>query len=68
MKESFGRVLRAKRIRAGLTQRQLAKASRIRPETISRLEAGRGNPTLDTLVRLMRVVEDRAYDGNTKKI
>jgi transcriptional regulator with XRE-family HTH domain len=57
IKKSFGRVLRAKRRRAGLTQRDLAKASKIRPETVSRLESGHGNPTLDTLMRLMKVVE-----------
>lgn len=57
MKHSFGRVFREKRIHAGLTQKQVAKVSKIRPETISRIEAGQGNPTLDTLMRLIRVVE-----------
>jgi transcriptional regulator with XRE-family HTH domain len=57
LKESSGRILRAKRLRAGLTQKQAAKAAGVRPETVSRIEAGRGNPTIGTLLRLTRVVE-----------
>jgi len=57
IKESFGRVLRAKRKHAGLTQREVARASKVRAETVSRIESGHGNPTVDTLVRLMKAVE-----------
>lgn len=56
IKNSFGRVLRAKRERAGLTQEALAKKAKVRPETVSRIEAGRGNPTLSTLRGLMKAV------------
>ncbi len=57
MKHSYGRVLRAKRLRSGLSQKDLARAARVRPETVSRIEAGKGNPTVDTLTRLMKAAE-----------
>ena len=52
LKESAGRILRAKRTRAGLTQKAVAKAAGVRPETVSRIEAGLGNPTIGTLTAL----------------
>lgn len=55
--KSFGRVLRAKRIKAGLTQRQLGIVAKVRAETVSRIESGHGNPTLSTILRLVRGAE-----------
>lgn len=48
------RVLRHARRRAGLTQRALAATSGIPQETIARIEAGRTDPRVGTLDRLLR--------------
>ena len=48
-----GRMLRHARRRAGLTQRQLAAKVRIPQETIARIEAGRADPRVGTLDRLL---------------
>lgn len=56
LRSSFGRIFKAKREQAGLTQKQVAKRAHVRPETVSRIEGGKGNPTVDTLARLMRSI------------
>jgi transcriptional regulator with XRE-family HTH domain len=48
------RVLRHARRRAGLTQRALAALSGIPQETIARIEAGRTDPRVGTLDRLLK--------------
>lgn len=48
-----GRMLRHARRRAGLTQRQLAAKAGIPQETIARIEAGRTDPRVSTLDRLL---------------
>lgn len=58
IRKSFGRVFRARRKQAGLTQAEVAKIARVRPETVYRLEAGRDtNPTVKTLERMLKAVE-----------
>ena len=52
----LGRELARERARAGLTQRELAEASGVRQETISRLERGHANPALGTVERLARAL------------
>jgi predicted transcriptional regulator len=47
------RMLRHARRRAGLTQRQLAAKTGIPQETIARIEAGRVDPRVTTLDRLL---------------
>jgi transcriptional regulator with XRE-family HTH domain len=47
-------ILREARVRAGLTQRELARRARKAQSEIARLEAGRQEPTLATLERLVR--------------
>lgn len=47
------------RLRAGLTQGQLAKKMRTSQPTISRLERGRNLPTITTLQRLADVTGHR---------
>lgn len=44
-------------MRSKLSQKELARAARVRPETVSRIEAGKGNPTIKTLVALTKAVE-----------
>ncbi len=48
-----GRMVRNSRRRAGLTQRQLAAKAGIPQETIARIEAGRSDPRVGTLDRLL---------------
>lgn len=47
------RMLRHARRRAGLTQRQLAAKTGVPQETIARIEAGRADPRVSTLDRLL---------------
>lgn len=54
--QSIGRSLKAKREAAGLTQSDVAKSARMRPEMISRIESGRGNPTVATVKRILRAL------------
>jgi ribosome-binding protein aMBF1 (putative translation factor) len=46
-------MLTAARKRAGLNQKQLADLSGVGQSEISRIESGQGNPTLDTLDRIV---------------
>lgn len=46
-------MLVAARKRAGLNQKQLADLSGVGQSEISRIESGQGNPTLDTLSRIV---------------
>lgn len=48
-----GAILRSARLRAGLTQRQLADRAHTKQSAISRLEAGTVSPTVETLERLV---------------
>ena len=48
----FGDVLKKARLKAGMTQEQLAFEAEIDRTFISRLEHNRMSPTLDTLFRL----------------
>lgn len=45
-----------RRIASGLTQRELARRVGVRSETISRLEAGKHIPRLETMERLDRIL------------
>lgn len=54
---SIGRDLRRGREKAGLTQAQVAARSGLRLETISRLENGKGNPTVSTVRRFLATFE-----------
>lgn len=56
LQRTFGRNLRIRRQAAGLTQTAVADAANMRSPDISRIEAGRGNVTLDTMQRLARAV------------
>ena len=49
--------LRSLRLRAGLTQAEVARRAGIRAETLSRLETGRSNPTVATVRSIVRVIE-----------
>ena len=49
---AIARKLISRRIRAGLTQKELAKISGVRIETISRIEGGKNSPTRETMARI----------------
>ncbi|MFH0881667.1 MAG: helix-turn-helix transcriptional regulator [bacterium] len=58
----LGRNLRALRIRAGLTQKQLADLARLDRATISLIENGRESPRAHTVVTLAEVLGVRPAD------
>jgi ribosome-binding protein aMBF1 (putative translation factor) len=52
----FGRVIKEVRIRRGLSQKQVALTARMKQPDISRIEEGRKNITLFTLIRLCKIL------------
>lgn len=54
--KSLSTEIRARREAAGLTQQMVAKRAKLRVETISRMESGKANPTLDTILRVFHAV------------
>jgi transcriptional regulator with XRE-family HTH domain len=52
----FGQNLRAARVKAGLTQAQLAERTSLTQQYVSWVEAGHSNMTLGTMTALARVV------------
>jgi transcriptional regulator with XRE-family HTH domain len=55
----FGTNLRDARKRLGLTQEEVAERSGVHPTEVSRIEAGKRDPRVSTLLRLARAVEVR---------
>ena len=55
-----GSGLRAARLRAGLTQVEVAEAACLSPEAYVRMERGKLLPTVSTLVALCRALRIRA--------
>jgi uncharacterized protein len=47
-------LLQLARLKAGMTQRELAERAEVPPTMISAYERGKRQPTLDTLLRLLR--------------
>lgn len=48
-------LIREARKRAGLTQRELAERAGTTQSAIARIETGRSTPTLDTVLRMLRL-------------
>ena len=59
LQAAFGQSIRAARMKAGLTQAELAERSGVRQDDVSRIEAGQVNVTLRTMGRLAKV-----FDGD----
>ena len=49
---AFGKVLRRRRVAAGLTQEQLAHESELQRNYVSLMERGINQPTINTLIKL----------------
>ena len=56
LRSIFGQNVRAARIKAGLTQDQLAERTGLTQQYVSLVEAGHQNITLDTMAALARAV------------
>lgn len=54
---SLARKIIRRRKTVGMTQADLARRAGIRPQTLNRLEKGRSTPEVDTVDRLIRVLE-----------
>lgn len=52
----IGRSLRIKREAAGLTQREVARRARMQPAVLCRLENGGGNPTVETIRKVLKAI------------
>lgn len=62
-----GRDLRRDREAAGLTQTEVARRAGMRAETLSRLERGRGNPTVGTIARIVRAIRSERNGAGSRK-
>lgn len=51
--KSIGDILKKRRIALGIDQRSLSEISGIAVHTLSNIEAGKGNPTVATLERVL---------------
>ncbi len=58
----FGERLKERRLALGLTQAQLFEQTGITAAYISFIERGRGNPTLDMMIKLAEAVGEEAWD------
>ena len=63
MRESLGAVLRAERMRRGLTLRELSASARISLGYISELERGPREVSSDLLAAMCEAVEGRVFEG-----
>lgn len=53
----IGKQIKQMRMNIGLSQAEVARRAKIRPEMISRLENGRGNPTVRLVERIVKAIE-----------
>jgi predicted transcriptional regulator len=54
---TIGLDLKRMRDEAGLSQVQVSRKAKIRPEMLCRIESGRGNPTVATITKIMQAIE-----------
>jgi transcriptional regulator with XRE-family HTH domain len=52
----FGKELRTLRLKAGLTQEEVAANAGVSREYVSMLESGKNNPTIDVFIRLCHAI------------
>jgi transcriptional regulator with XRE-family HTH domain len=58
----FGKELRKLRLKAGLTQEEVAARAGVSREYVSMLEAGKNVPTIDVFIRLCHAVDAHPSD------
>ena len=63
IRASIARDIIRERRELGLTQAQLAKLARIRPETLSRLESGKHKPNVRTIERVEAALKRQRPSG-----
>ena len=54
---SIGRQLRRRREEAKLSQAEVARKAKIRPEMLCRIESGNGNPTVSTVTKIVKAIK-----------
>jgi DNA-binding XRE family transcriptional regulator len=55
-------ILRARR-KLGLSQAELARRAGVRPETLNRIEQGRNKPSVPTMAKIDRALEEAGNEG-----
>ena len=60
--KEFGKLIKEARIRKGLSQKQLAQGVGMKQPDISKIEEGKNNITLFTLMRLCKILEIKKID------
>ncbi|OGD21580.1 MAG: hypothetical protein A2Y69_10825 [Candidatus Aminicenantes bacterium RBG_13_59_9] len=60
-KQNIGRAIRKKRLQKGLTQRQVAAASGVKPSYIARIEKGRANFTIEKFLKIAACLQVPPY-------
>ena len=60
--KKFGRVIKEARIGKGLSQKQMPLAARMKQSDISRIEEGKKNITLFTMIRLCKILGIKKID------
>ncbi len=53
----LGKNLRAERVRLGMSQEEVGHRSGVHPTEVSRIESGKRDPRVSTVVRLARALE-----------
>jgi predicted transcriptional regulator len=54
---AIGDDLRRMRQEADLSQAEVARKAKIRPEMLCRIESGNGNPTVSTVAKIVRAIK-----------
>lgn len=54
---AIGDDLRKMRQEANLSQAEVARKAKIRPEMLCRIESGNGNPTVSTVTKIVRAIK-----------
>jgi transcriptional regulator with XRE-family HTH domain len=56
VKNNLGRNVKELRVSTNMSQTDLADKAKVRQPLISKMERGRGNPTLDSIVKIARAL------------
>jgi transcriptional regulator with XRE-family HTH domain len=56
VKNNLGRNVKELRLSSNMSQTDLAVKAKVRQSLISKMESGKGNPTLDSIVKIARAL------------